>query len=75
MAWSANGFGGPPLLIIRSFNRQKVLVALQKIQATIILCRTVMATRKVFFGLGVLLGILPISLHGLLRAISDGFRS
>jgi hypothetical protein len=31
MAWLMKGFKGPPLLILRSFYRQKMLVALQKV--------------------------------------------
>jgi hypothetical protein len=49
-------------------------MALQKIQAITILCWTIMTAKKVFFRLGVLLGVAPISLHDLLRTIGDGFR-
>ncbi len=74
MTWSAKGFGGP-LSIICSFYRQRVLVVLQRIQATTILRWAIMAIGETFSKLGVLLGFSPISLHNLFRAIGDGFKS
>jgi hypothetical protein len=64
----------PFFLIIRSFNRQRVLVALQRVQAGIVLHRAIVNAKKVSLELGVL-GFSPISLHDLLHATGDGFRS
>ncbi len=50
-------------------------MALLGVQAIVILFQIVVARRKAFFRLGVLFGFLPISLHDLLHATSDGFRS
>jgi hypothetical protein len=75
MMWSTIGFGGPPLSIICSFYRQRVLVDLQRIQVTTILRWAIMAIGKTFSKLGVLLGFPPISLHNLSCAIGDGFKS
>ncbi len=75
MVWSMKGFKGPPLSIICSFYQQKVSMALQKVQITIILHRAIVTTREAAFRLGVLQGFSPISLHDLLCAINDRFRS
>jgi hypothetical protein len=69
------GFGGPLFSNIHSFYRQKVLMAFLKVQTTIILRRAIVVIGEVFFRLGVLQSLSPISLHNLLHAIGDGFRS
>jgi hypothetical protein len=53
----------------------RVFVALQRVQASIILCRAVVAAGETSFRLGVLPSFSAISLHDLLRATRDGFRS
>ncbi len=45
------GYGGPPLLIIHFFYRQKVSLALQRVQATTILRQAIVATKKAYLGL------------------------
>jgi hypothetical protein len=50
-------------------------MALQNVQATNILQQVVVTLGKASSRLGVLPGFLPTSLHDLLRAIGDGFRS
>jgi hypothetical protein len=49
-------------------------MAFQRVQAANILYQATMAIGEVSFGLGVLPSFLPISLHNLLSASSDGFR-
>jgi hypothetical protein len=74
MVWSVNGsIGFPPILC--SFYRQRMLVAFQKVQAATILQWVVVIVEKAFSRLDVLLNFSPISLHELLCATSDGFRS
>jgi hypothetical protein len=75
MTWLAKGFEGPPLSIIRSFYRYKVLVVLQRIQVATILHWAIVTIGKASSKLGVLLGFSPISLHDLFHAIGDGFKS
>jgi hypothetical protein len=50
-------------------------MAFLKVQTTIILRRAIVVIGEVFFRLGVLQSLSPISLHNLLHAIGDGFRS
>jgi hypothetical protein len=50
-------------------------MALQKVQAANILRQVVVVVGEASSRLGVLPGFLPTSLHNLLRAIGDGFRS
>jgi hypothetical protein len=50
-------------------------MALKKIQAATVLRKVVVAAREASSRLGVLPSLLPISLHNLLRATGDGFRS
>ncbi len=50
-------------------------MALQRGQATTILCRAVVAAGEASSKLGVLSGFAFISLHDLLHATGDGFRS
>jgi len=50
-------------------------MALQTVQAITILHQLVVAVREASSKLGVLSGFLPISLHDLLCATSDKFRS
>jgi len=52
-----------------------VSVALQRVQVTTILRRAVVAASEASSRLGVLPSFSPISLHDLLHATSDGFRS
>jgi len=52
-----------------------MLVAFQKVQAVTILQWVVVIVEKAFSRLDVLLNFSPISLHDLLCATSDGFRS
>jgi hypothetical protein len=75
MALSTKGPKGLPLSILRSYYKQWVLVALQKIQVTIVLQHAIVVARKVSSRLGVLPSFLPTFLHDLLRATNDGFRS
>ncbi len=76
MAWSVKGFRGPSLLIIRSFYRQQLCVWLsRRVQATTLLHQVVVAVGEASSKLGVLPGFSPISLHNLLRANCDRFRS
>jgi len=49
--------------------------AFQRVQVTTILHRAVVAASKASYRLGVLPSFLPISLHDLLCATSDGFGS
>jgi hypothetical protein len=58
MAWLVKGSKGPPLLIIHSFYKQKVSVALWRIQVTIVLRWVIMAVGKASSRFGVL-GFLP----------------
>jgi hypothetical protein len=61
---------------ICSFYRQRVSVALQRVQAITILRRAVVATREVSsFRFGVIPDFSSITLHDLLCATGDGFRS
>jgi len=70
------GFGGPFLLILHSFYRPKVFLPFQKVQInTILQCAVVIATGEALSKLGVFPIFLPISLHNLLCATSDEFRS
>ncbi len=50
-------------------------MALQRVQATIILCRAVVVAGETSFGLSVLPSFWPISLHNLFQTTGDGFRS
>jgi hypothetical protein len=75
MAWSTKGYKEPLLSILYSFYRLKVSTAFKRIQAITILWHAVMTAGEVFSRLGVLPGFWPISLHNLLRATSDEFRS
>jgi hypothetical protein len=75
MAWSAKGSRGPSLLIIRSFYRHKLCVALRRVQATTLLHQVVVAVGEASSKLGVLPSFSLISLHNLLRATCDRFRS
>jgi hypothetical protein len=50
-------------------------VALQRVQATIILCRAVVAGGETSFRLSILPGFSPISLDDLLGTAGNGFRS
>jgi hypothetical protein len=74
MASSMKGFRDP-LLTLHSFYRQKVSMALKKIQTATIFQPIVVGVGKVFSKLNVLPKILPISLHGLFHATNDGFTS
>jgi hypothetical protein len=60
---------------IRSFYRQRVLVALQRVQIAIILGQAVVTAGEASYRLRVLPGFLIISLLDLLCATDDGFRS
>jgi hypothetical protein len=53
MALSAKGFGGRPFLIICSFNRWIVSMALHIVQVTTIFCRAVVTTSEASSRLGV----------------------
>jgi hypothetical protein len=75
MAWSMKGFVGPSLSIIHSFCKQKTLMVLQKVHVAIVLCHKIMAIGKASSRLGVFPNFLPISLHDLLHATSDEFKS
>jgi hypothetical protein len=59
----------------RTFYRQRVSVAFQKVQGATILRHAVVAAGEASSNRGVLPGFLPISLHDLLSATGDGFRS
>ncbi len=50
-------------------------MAFQRVQAATILCQAVVAAGEASSNRGVLPGFLPISLHNLVRATGDGFRS
>jgi hypothetical protein len=73
VTWSMKGFGGPFLLIIRSFYRQGLSMAFQRVQSLIVLHRQL--TKKTSFRCVVLPSFLTISLHNSLYATSDRFRS
>jgi hypothetical protein len=75
MAWLTKGFKGPPFSIIYSFYKQKVLVALYRFQATIILRQAIVVIGEASFRLGVLLGFWRIFLQNLFHDSGDGFRS
>jgi hypothetical protein len=75
MAWSMKGHGGPPLPIIHFFYKQKVSLALQRVQATTILHQVIVATKEASSRLGVLPSFSHITLHDLFCAIGDEFRS
>jgi hypothetical protein len=62
-------------LIICSFYRHKLSRALRRVQATTLLHQVVVAVGEASSKLGVLPGFSPISLHDLLRATCDRFRS
>ncbi len=75
MAWSTKGSKGFSLSILHSYYKQWVLVALQKIQITIVLQHATVVAKKASSRLGVLPSFSPTFLHDLLRATNDGFRS
>ncbi len=50
-------------------------MAFQRVHAATILCQAVVAAGEASSNRGILPGFLPISLHDLLRATADGFRS
>jgi len=50
-------------------------MALQRIQVATILCWVIVVVREASSRIGVLPNLSPISLHDLLRANGDGFRS
>ncbi len=75
MVCSVNGSRGFCLSILCSFYRQRVLVAFKKVQAATILQWEFVIVEKAFSRLDVLLHFSPISLHDLLCATGDGFRS
>jgi hypothetical protein len=63
-----------PLLVLWAFYRQKVVVALQRAQASSTL-RWTGVTNKAFSKLGVIWRFFPLFLFDLLYVISDGFRT
>jgi hypothetical protein len=59
MAWSMKGFRSFPLVIICSFYRQRVSMALRRIQVAIILHWVIVAIRHASYKIGVFLSFLP----------------
>jgi hypothetical protein len=71
MVWGAHGIGSPPLSILCTFYRQKVLVALQHAHVFSIL-KHVVAIGEVSSRLGILLGGPPLSLFDMLLTKGGG---
>ncbi len=72
MAWTTKGTGGPLLSLLCSFYKQRVLMALQKIQVASIL-RHVVIAREGFFKLRVLLNLPLLFLVDMFHVTSGGF--
>jgi hypothetical protein len=64
-----------PLSILHSFYKQKMSMALKKIQAATIFQLVVLAVGKAFSKLNVLPNFSPISFNNLFHATNDGFIS
>jgi hypothetical protein len=72
MAWIRKGTRGPPLSVLRSFYKQRVLMALQRVQVTSIL-RWAIIVGEGSSRLGILLGLPTLSLVDMLDATNGGF--
>jgi hypothetical protein len=71
MVWEVKDTKGPPLLVLHAFYEQRVLMALQHVQAISIL-RCVVIIGEGSFRLSVFLGSLPLSLFHMLLATKGG---
>jgi len=63
------------ILCFKKERAEGVSVALQRVEVATILCWAVVVAGEACFRLGVLPGFSLVSLHDLLRATGDGFRS
>jgi hypothetical protein len=74
MVWLAKGIGGCLLVVLNVFNRQKVLVALQRAQVAFIL-RHIIIIGEGFSRLTIFLGFPKLSFFNILLATDEGFET